>query len=137
MPLLTIDQLIVSPDSLLVDGMHLTADIYLNRDFMPFSPPNGRPMTAWVGLNGSPPGSWPASVSGVYIWVIRDSSNVWATPMSFDSIDLGRKGAHTYRAGNGPLWDPGILVYVVLGLRSSPTKVSFCLFHGVPVRASS
>lgn len=136
-PSLTIDQLLTSPDSLLVDGMPLSAQIQLYRDFFPISPPEGRPMTAWVALNGSPSGSFPASVSDVYIWVIRDSSDVWRATTRFDGTDPTRDGAHIYRAGNGPFWDPGILVDVVLGVRSSPSKVSLALFRDVPIRRSA
>jgi hypothetical protein len=137
MPVLTIDQLLASPDSLVVDGMPLTAVIRLNRDFFPNYPPEGRPMTAWVALNGSPPGSWPTSITDVYIWVIRDSSDVWATPMSFEDVDPNRNDAHIYQVGDGPLWDPGILVDVVIGMRSSPTKVWLSIFHGVQVGKTS
>jgi len=134
MPVLTIDQLLASPDSLVVDGMPLTVSIYLYRDFFPISPPNGRPMTAFVTLDGSPPGSWPASVSDVYIWVIRDSSEVWRTTMPFVFL---YGSAHAFQGTDGPLWDPGILVDVVIGVRSSPNKVSRAIFHSVTVTKTS
>jgi hypothetical protein len=117
--------------------MKLSAEVYLNRDFFPQSPPEGRPMVAIAWLNISPPGSLPASVSDVYIWVIRDSSEVWGTTMSFQYIDSSRNDAHRYYAGSGPLWDPGILVDVVIGVRSSAPNVSLVLLHDVLIRKSS
>lgn len=135
MPSLTIDQLLASPDSLLVDGMKLSATVALYRDFFPESPPEGRPMVAFTTLNGSPPGSWPASVSDVYIWVIRDSSEVWRSTMS--PYLILADGRHIYTARDGPLWDPAILVNVVVGVRSSATKVSLALFPNVPIMKTS
>lgn len=136
MPVLTIGQLLASPDSLLVDGTPLTADILLVRDFSLGSPPGGSPLAAFAALNGSPPGSWPASISDVYIWVIRDSTEVWSKTMSFYLIDSSRHDAHTYVALGGPLWDPFIVVDVVIGVRTSATKVSLARFRNVQIQKS-
>jgi len=130
---MTVEELLASPDSLLVDGMTLSAELGLHRDFMLGGPPDGTPLGAGVFLNGSPPGSFPASVTSVYLWAIRDSSAVWDTTMSFLQIDWTRNGAHQYVVGGGPRWDPDILVDVVIGVRTSPHNVSFGLFRNVPI----
>jgi hypothetical protein len=135
-PSLTVDQLLAAPDSLLVDGMRLSAGVYLNRDFMLGGPPEGSPLSAIAYLNGSPPGSLPASISDVYLWAVRDSSEVWNTTMNFQYIDWSRNGAQIYQGGGGPLWDPGILIDVVIGVRASPTKVSLALFRDVLITSS-
>jgi len=137
MPSLTISELLASPESLLVDGVKLSANVYLNRDFFPQSPPQGRPLAAFVFLNGSPAGTLPPSVSDVYVWAIRDSSEVWRAAAPFEFIDWSRNGAYEFIASDGPLWDPGILVDVVVGVRTSPTSVSLVLFPRVLIHQSS
>ena len=92
-------------------------------------------MVAIALLNGSPPGSFPTSVSDVYVWVIRDS-DVWSAAMSFQGIDWSRDGAHHYLAVDGPIWGPGISVDVVIGVRTSPTNVSLALFRDVLITRS-
>jgi hypothetical protein len=133
---MTVTELLASPESLLVDGMTLSAQPGLNRDFMLGGPPDGSPLTAGVFLNGSPPGTLPASVTDVYLWAIRDSSAVWDTTLGFWQIDWTRNGAHQYVVGGGPRWDPGILVDVVIGVRTSPHNVSFGLFRNVLITES-
>jgi len=136
MPSLTVSQLLAAPDTLVVEGKALTAAIYLNRDFMPFSPPEERPLAAFARLNSAPPDSFPTSVSDVYVWVIRDSTDVWAAAMTLQYIDAGENGARHYFAGGGPLWDPGLLANVVIGVRTSPSSVSLALFRDVPIQRS-
>ena len=133
LPSMTVDELLASPDTLRAGGMMLSAELYLGRDFMPVAPPEGWPLVAFALLNGSPPGNFPPSVSDVYVWVIRDSSEVWGATMSFQGIDPSRNGAHSYYAAEGPLWGPGILVDVVIGVRTSPTEVSLALFRDVRI----
>lgn len=130
-PALTLDQLYAAPDSLI--GMKLYEEPGLGRDFMPFSPPEGLPLVAGIFLIATPPDSFPASVSDVYLWVIRDSSEVWSKTMVFELIDEARGGAHFYVARGGPLWGPDILVDVVIGVRTSPTNVALVLVRGVPI----
>ena len=134
-PSLTVEQLLAAPDSLLVDGMKISTDVYLNRDFMPLSPPEGRPLVGIVYLNGTPPGTFPDSVSGVYLWAIRDSSEVWSATMRFQWLEWPND-RRNYYAGEGPLWDPGILVDVVIGVRTSPTKVALVLIRDVLIHES-
>jgi hypothetical protein len=132
-PSLTVVQLLAAPDSLVVDGMKISVQAFLDRDFMPFAPPEGRPLAAIVYLDGSPPGTFPPSASDFYIWAIRDSSEVWSATMAFQGL---QNGARIYLAQGGPLWDPGILVDVVIGVRTSPTVVPRVLIRGVLIMKS-
>ena len=91
-------------------------------------------MSTVVYLNGTPAGSFPDSVLDVYAWVIRESSDVWAAALSFQGVGLD--GARHYYSGGGPLWDPGILVDVVVGVRTSPSSVSLVLLRDVSIHRS-
>lgn len=135
-PNLTMAELLGAPDTLLADGAYVYEEPYLNRDFFPQSPPEGRPLAAVVFLNGTPAGILPPSVSDVYLWAIRDSSEVWRTKLDFQFVDWTRNGAHHYLGGNGPLWDPGFRVDVVVGVRTSASNVSLVIFHDVTIHSS-
>jgi len=131
-PALSVEELLSAPDSLLVDGTKVSVLADLDRDFMLGTPLRG--LFAGAFLNGSPPGTLPASITDVYVWAIRDSSEVWGATMSFQFIDSTR--GHYYLASDGPFWDPGILVDVVIGVRTSPTKVSLVLVRDVLISIS-
>lgn len=135
LPSMTVGELLSYLESLLVDDFKISIQISLNRDFFSESPPEGRPMTAYIVLNGFPAGSVPESAA-VYLWAIRDSLDVWGVTMDVDGIDQAHGGG-TYRGWQGPLWDPGILVHVVIGVRTSPVKVSFVLLRNVLIEQSA
>jgi hypothetical protein len=130
-PDLTVQQLLSAPDSLRLDSTAIAVGVYLDRDFELFSPPDGTPMAAVVLL--SPPFS--DSTAYVYLWVIRDSSDVWATTTHFNRIEY--TGKYNFEAFDGPKWGPDIYVDVVIGVRKSPTLVLYVLLPHVLVNRSA
>jgi hypothetical protein len=98
---------------IVVDGVRLMLDAFLNRDFMPFTPPDGKPMFAMLTVR---------SVDGVQIpsgltWrsaTVSYAGQQWesvpgAQPSSDPAVLLGR-------SAGGPKWGPGVLVDVVVTL---------------------
>jgi hypothetical protein len=71
------------------------------------------------------------SISDVYLWVIRDKSEVWATTMSY--YDPTPTGGSAYQAEQGPQWDIGIHVDAVLGIRTGDTPVRYVLVRDIPI----
>jgi hypothetical protein len=132
-PSLTVDQLLAAPESLQIHGMTLSVSVGLSRDFMPSLPPEGTGLRAYALINGSPPGSFPDSMSDVYVWAIRDSA-VWDTTMVFALDNVDGKGTRQYWADGGPRWDTGALVDVVIGVRTSRTEVSLVRFRDVLIQ---
>jgi hypothetical protein len=130
-PTLSLSQLYAAPDTLV--GLALYEEPFLWRDFMLFNPPEGTPLRAVVFLNDAAPESLLDSVTEVYIWVVKDSSEVWFKTMQFQHVDVQRDGAHNYIAVDGPLWGPGILVDVVIGVRRSGGDLSTILIRAVPI----
>jgi len=129
-PSLTVAELLAAPDSLRVNGVTLKTEIYLYRDWMG-DPERGTGLIAFVHLNGDPPGTLPASVGAVYLWVLH-GSDVWSETMTDQGIDPGRADSpHLFRAQYGPRWDG--TVDVVIGVRTSPTDVSLVLRKDVPI----
>jgi hypothetical protein len=134
-PSLTLGQLLSAPDSLRLDSTSTTipVSVDLYRDFQPFgSPPDGRPMVAIVLF--SPPFS---DSTDVYLWAIRDSSDVWVTTMDFQWIEpRGDHDVWNYYAGGGPKWDPDTYVDVVIGVRTSFSDVRLVLLRHVQITAT-
>ena len=71
------------------------------------------------------------SVTDVYLWVIRDKSDVWATTMSF--VEPTPTGAYFYQAQGGSRWDIGVHVDVVIGVRAGRTPVRYVLVPDIPI----
>jgi hypothetical protein len=92
---------------------------YLGRDFMPVSPPGGRPLMASIQVVAEDGGVFPQDITVDWIWIYGPT--VWDTApaevrrapeagTSPDQIEVV--------AADGPKWEPGIEVDVVLRLRS-------------------
>ena len=129
-PSLTVEQLLAAPDSLRVGDTTLTiVQLYAWRSYNWLTPADSSALSVGVTLDGSPPGTFPTSVSDVYLWAIRDSSEVWSTTMGW----IGGSPDREYSTDSGPFWPTGILIDVVIGVRTSPTQVSLLLLRGVPI----
>jgi len=93
------------PTSAIVAGQPFELAVSLWRDFMPVTPPDGRPLAVVVRL--------PHQLTTVRverIWVIF-GDNVW-------SAEAERaQGTQDWVARNGPKWGPGVRVDVVARLR--------------------
>jgi len=74
----------------------------------------------------------------VYLWAIRDSSDVWAATMDFQWIEPRvDHNVWNYYAGGGPKWDPDTYVDVVIGVRTSFADVRLVLLRHVRITATA
>jgi hypothetical protein len=131
-PSLTLGQLYGSPTSLVVDGMPFSVDVGLFGDYQPHPGVEGSPIRVSVPLNGSPPGTYPPTMSDVYVWAIRNSSEVWSQTTHVGVENWDGAGGRIYWSDGGPPWDADKLD-VVVGVRTFRT-VSYVLFRDVPIR---
>jgi len=108
----TLSKLGSTPDTLTVGGRDYVLHATLWRDFMPISPPDGKPLNVvvrFVALDGEP---IPAGTELTSLWVVNGIM-VWNTS------DL-KPGATTPDseiervAGGGPKWGPDIRVDVLV-----------------------
>ena len=113
-------QLQAAPDTLVLDQQRLILQCYLWRDFMPNSPPSGKPLRAALTILPADSGSISRPTAVVKMWVLNGDS-IWSAlpepagrlPVSFPLSRL------EYRAGGGPRWGPGFPVTVVIRVRDS------------------
>jgi hypothetical protein len=108
----TLAQLASAPETLDLPSQdyHLETDLW--RDFMPISPPDGKPLIAVVRLVSDAP--IPDDVKLVYLWVVSDG-RVWATKFAEEPVVSGNTTEGVARGG--PKWGPDIAVDVVVGVK--------------------
>jgi len=100
-----------APDHIVLAGVPLAFTTHLWRDFMPFSPPDGRPLAAVFEVrstDGSPlPSGLTITGAGVYYqgesWVTTPEQVVTNDPSLAEAVSRG-----------GPKWGPGVAVDVVV-----------------------
>jgi hypothetical protein len=109
-------QLQTAPERIVVVDQEYELRTRLWRDFMPISPPHGKPLIAVVQVverNGKPIAP---ELKLEYLWVIN-GSRVWATRFSGENLPPPAQNELDGIARNGPKWGPQIQVDVVVGLR--------------------
>jgi len=94
--------------------LRLTA--YLWRDFMPVSPPDGKPLAAALSITTADSSAFPADLRADAAWVLN-GADVWATWVSETAGRAPGDPTLHVLVNGGPKWDPGTLVDVVVRLR--------------------
>lgn len=102
-----------SPKAITVDGRHLTLAAYLWRDFMPLSPPDGKPLLASITLKTRSGEPLPEGVDIDDVWVVLGEM-IWSP--TIDELRAREENSPTLEIvlRNGPKWEPGSVVDVVV-----------------------
>ena len=108
--------LLSSPDKIEIDGREFILETCLWRDFMPLSPPNGKPLIALIWVTATDSLEFPSSVDANRLWVVFNDEEVWETDFSDEELpeEPNRKHQLARIARDGPKWGPGIQVDVVV-----------------------
>jgi hypothetical protein len=106
-----------APTRVVADGQGLTLTAFLSRDFMPISPPDGKPLGGVLRIKTDDRSPVPASVSVDTSWVIHDT-DVWSTTVE-QRPRVETAPDYEVIARNGPKWGPNVTVDVVVRLRDS------------------
>jgi len=108
------DELLSAPEEIEVDNFRYVLDVFLWRDFMPFCPPNGRPLIASISVTATDSLELPKTIDADRIWIVN-GSNVWESGFSSEERTRHSSGNHLEKiARGGPKWQPGIKVEVVV-----------------------
>ena len=107
-----------APAAVSVAGQTLVLEAHLWRDFMPVSPPDGKPLVAVLRVKAQGGGAPSAGVQADRVWVVNGDA-VWeATPV--EEHPRGAMGPWLeVVARDGPKWGPGIRVDVIVRLRDA------------------
>jgi len=109
----SIDELLSAPEKVEIDGQHYTIETYLWRDFMPVSPPDGKPLIALIRVTEIDSQTIPETLDATKLWVIN-GDDLWETGFSDEQRPYTEPFQLEKVARDGPKWGPGIYVTVVV-----------------------
>ena len=107
-----------APDTLEINKQKLVLNTYLWRDFMPISPPDGKPLKAIIKIVPINTEKIPLDIDASKIWVFF-KKEVWTTNLN----PVGNKPPNKAMpflekiADGGPKWGPSVEVLVVVQIR--------------------
>ena len=109
-----------APESVAVGGkmLRLTTEIW--RDFMPISPPDGKPMVARLVVSTSDASPFPSGVGVERTWLFLGDQTWETADLQPESQQPGAPSLAVV-ARAGPKWGPGVTIDVVVRLKDSQT----------------
>jgi hypothetical protein len=108
-------KLIAAPETLRVDNYLLTLTCDLWRDFQPISPPDGKPLIAFLYISAINTDSISTPLDADAIWLIY-KDETWRGQFTGEKVPpWERKPNNLIKiARNGPKWGPGVCIDVVV-----------------------
>jgi len=108
-----------SNDTIQIDAELYTLEVLLNRDFMPPVPKDGAPLTSMNCLASMDGDSIPTTIDLVKQYVINNDS-IWISLYEKENPENGNTASKLCKISiEGPQWNPGILVDVVVEIYDS------------------
>ena len=110
----SVDELLSAPEEIEIGNRMYVLDVFLWRDFMPFCPPNDRPLIASISVTATDSLEVLKSIDVDRIWIVN-GGDVWES--GFSSEERARHSSHNHLekiARGGPKWSTGIMVDVVV-----------------------
>jgi hypothetical protein len=110
--IVSLQDLQTAPEKIEVNGTEYTLETYLQRDFMPISPPDGSPLIALVKVKAPGETAISSKIDATRLWVVK-GKEIWETEFANEE---GSAIGDTLKkiARDGPKWEPGISVDVVV-----------------------
>ena len=108
-----IDVLLAATDTVSIGEQNYALETFMWRDFMPFGPPDGRPLIAIIWVNEVDSLPIIQNLNATTLYVIN-YDEVWATPFSDEDPSPSPEYKLEKIARNGAKWEPKILVTVVV-----------------------
>lgn len=108
----SLQDLQAAPEKIEIGGSEYTLETYLWRDFMPISPPDGKPLIARVKIKAPGETAISSKIDATRLWVVK-GKEIWET--EFTNEERPTAGDTLEKVGrNGPKWGPRISVDVVV-----------------------
>jgi len=104
-----------APEKIEINGSEYTLETALWRDFMPFSPPDGKPLIAAVEVKAPGETAISSKIDATRLWVIK-GKDVWETEFTNEERPTTAGDTLEKVGRKGPKWGPGISVDVVVNV---------------------
>ncbi len=102
-----------APEEIEINGSEYTLETYLQRDFMPVSPPDGRPLRVSVRVIAPGETAISSKIDATRVWVVN-GKEIWETELVSQGFPTRGDTLEKVGRGGGPKWGPGISVDVVV-----------------------
>lgn len=122
-PDIPIDQLLAAPETTMVNGRAVYLTTYLWRDFMPISPPEGKPLLGVVFITAMDGLVFGNAISSDAVWVVYNQK-VWKSWLT-NASNGGRTNQLAKSFSDGPKWGPLVSVEVVVRLKDDQNNIYF------------
>ena len=121
-------------DTIGIAGVQLILETYLWRDFMPVSPPDGKPLRAAVNLIPVNNENLPPNITMDKIWIIN-GKEIWSDTLNNAGQKVSGENLPRLKmmAQNGPKWEPGTLVKVIVQVKDDQGKIFLLQAKDQPV----
>jgi hypothetical protein len=113
-----VTDLLAAPLQLSIGERTLVLETYLWRDFMPISPPDGKPLIASLKLKTTNKTALPEGTEVETVWVVNGKKQ-WSPAKKEVRAGNDRSSMMTIVVRNGPKWGPGIKVDVVVRVKDA------------------
>lgn len=127
--------LAAAPTRVILAGKSLALDALLWRDFMPISPPDGRPLNAVLQVRTEDGSQVPATVVANMVWVLN-GADAWSTVPREERSRNETAPIYELVARDGPKWGPGITVDVVVRLHDQGGRDSLLRVANRPIQGT-
>ena len=118
------DDLSHAPPSTVIDGRTITLSASVWRNVMPPVPPEVRGLGVGIFLDASDTTRpFPAVIETDHVWVVKSDAETWESNLAVAPGPLFPKNEMWRWALDGPQWDPGIYVDVVVRLTDGLHRV--------------
>ncbi|NET04683.1 MAG: hypothetical protein F6K09_34125 [Merismopedia sp. SIO2A8] len=109
------DTLQSAPEQIEVQNTKLTLETYLWRDFMPISPPDGKPLIAVIRIKAQDSMEFPTSIISDKLWIIN-GQEIWETEFTNEEQIASNSTPSLLEkvARGGPKWESGVEVDVII-----------------------
>jgi hypothetical protein len=111
--------LLSTPTTISLGGEELRLRTYLWRDFMPISPPDGKPLIGIFRVYSVAGEPIPTGVEFERAWLVNGTER-WDAKFSDENPPQGEPADELSGvARNGPFWEPGIDVVAIVRIRDA------------------
>ena len=121
-PEIPIETLLSAPDTVEVDSQKIFLTTYLWRDFMPVSPPDGKPLNAVVNIQNVDSSDLPSGLEAEAIYIVN-ANEIWNSYFSKEIPPDNSSFQLVRIARDGPKWNPGIYVDVIVLLKFNKESI--------------